>query len=166
MSQANLLAVANFPDEVNPSGLNNNAMKEMDEFLLEDQDEEPSAMGFDNLNIIDSEQVDKYLRMDSKKSRSKANSRRNSKRGGKDNDKKETPLPRVVNLSESSDSLKKKAHNLKELKELESEDSILGDTTRKEQVNHLLKRAEKTLLPSSKVRPWTLRLRPQKRRIA
>ena len=36
VSQANLLAVANFPDEVNPSGLNNNAMKEMDEFLLED----------------------------------------------------------------------------------------------------------------------------------
>ena len=35
--------------------MNNNAMKEMDEFLLEDQDEDPSGMGFENLNIIDSE---------------------------------------------------------------------------------------------------------------
>lgn len=65
------------------------AMKEMDEFLLEGQDEEPSGMGFENLNIIDSEQVDKYLRMDSKKSKrskkskgkSRRNSRLNSKRG-------------------------------------------------------------------------------------
>ena len=84
----------------------------------------------------------------SKRSRGKGMSKKNTARGGRDTDpraqsrpgtkreSKDTPQPLVENLSESSDSIKKKANNLKELKELESEDdSILGDTTKKVHLN-------------------------------
>jgi hypothetical protein len=86
--------------------------------------------------------------MDSKRSKkSKAKSRRNSRLNSKKgaahgydvNDLDDMhPLAKEVNLSESSnDSLKKKANNLKELKELESDDSILGETNKKVQINNL-----------------------------
>ena len=46
--------MTNFADEVNPTGMNDKAMNFIDEYLFEDQEEEPSAKGLDNLNIIDS----------------------------------------------------------------------------------------------------------------